>query len=923
MKNLFFIRICSIVLVMMLSLLGYSQVQTARYVSMTSNTNGYYEYLPQGYSSSGSQKYPLILFVHGLGELGNGSSSQLSRVLNNAIPRLINQGNFPSSFTVNGQTHRFIVISPQFVAWPSPSNIDAILDYVVENYNVDVTRIYMTGLSMGGGITWEYAGNQSTDAYAQRLAGIVPVCGASYPSIYRAEVIAENNVPVWAFHNQGDQTAPVYYTNDYVDGINSQVPAPVPLAKKTIFPVSGHDAWTQAYNPSYKENGMNVYEWMLQYSRGGATPPPANTPPTANAGSDKSITLPTNSVQLTGGGTDPNGSIVSYFWAKSAGPTQFHISNSNIANPTVTNLVAGTYTFRLTVTDNQGATDTDNIYVVVNNSTQPPPPPPPTSGTKMIRVNVYGGSNAYNNGEWNNWNTSSSLSSSFFKYSDGTTSNIKGVLSHQNAVADNSSTYTITMAPKEVGRYASYSTSTRTLSITGLDNSKTYSLEVYASRKGVSNNTTRFTINGASINVTTDNNLDQTAVFNSLSPSGGQLILNISRLNTYNYINGFTLTEVGSGDSSPSNSPPVANAGVDKTITLPVNSTVLSGSGSDAEGTVSFLWTKTAGPSQFTFNNTTLANPTVSNLTAGTYTFRLSVTDESGATTTDNVNVIVNNNTTPPPPTSGSRSVKVNVYGGSNSYSNSEWNNWNTHSSLNSGNLEYSDGTASSIQAVLSHQNSVSDNTTAYSITMAPKEVGRYTSYSTSNRTLTLSGLDNDKTYDLEIFASRRGVSNNTTRFTLGSTTINVVTDNNLDQSATFNSISPSGGQIVLNISRLNTFNYMNGFILTENETGFASKSVNSSSVTEESSAVAPGLEIFPNPVENRFALKVTEAQTGQMRVRIIDMNGTVQNEFLITKDNTGPSQTYFYAGALKPGEYIVQVQIGNWTETIKFTKLQ
>ena len=231
-----------------------AQVQTARYVSMTSNTNAYYEYLPQGYSASGTQKYPLILFIHGMGELGQGTTSTLPKLLNNAIPRLINRGEFPTSFTVNGQTHRFIVISPQFVAWPTPANIDAVLNYAVSHYNVDVSRIYMTGLSMGGGITWEYAGNQATNAYAQRLAGIVPICGASYPSIYRAHVIAKNNLPVWAFHNEGDPTAPVYYTNDYVSGINSYVPAPVPPAKKTIFPVSGHDAWTKAYSPSYREN---------------------------------------------------------------------------------------------------------------------------------------------------------------------------------------------------------------------------------------------------------------------------------------------------------------------------------------------------------------------------------------------------------------------------------------------------------------------------------------------------------------------------------------------------------------------------------------------------------------------------------------------------------------------------------------------
>jgi dienelactone hydrolase len=527
----------SVVAMLLLSFKLQAQTNTARYVSMNANTNAYYEYLPQGYSATGTQKYPLILFVHGLGELGAGTSSTLPYVLRNGIPKLISQGSFPTSFTVNGQTYRFIVICPQFVAWPQPTDIDQVLNYVVSHYNVDISRIYLTGLSMGGGVTWEYAGNQATDAYAKRLAAIAPICGASYPSVYRANVIAKNNVPVWAFHNQYDPTAPVSYTIDYVNEINAYVPAPVPPAKKTIFPVSGHDAWTQAYNPSYRENNMNVYEWMLQYSRGGATLPPPNSVPVANAGADKSITLPTNSVQLTGSGTDADGSIASYSWTKIAGPTSYTFSSTTVASPTVSNLVQGTYTFRLTVKDNSGATDTDDVNVVVNGSSSNT-----TSVTKYIKVNVFGGSNAYTNTEWNNWNTYSSLASPTFKYSDGTASSVKATLSQQNAVSDNGTSYTITMAPKEVGRYASYSNTTRTLTISGLDNTKTYTLELYASRSGISNNTTRFTVAATSTDIKTDNNLDKKAVF-TVTPVNGTIVVNLTKLNSYNYLNGFMLTE--------------------------------------------------------------------------------------------------------------------------------------------------------------------------------------------------------------------------------------------------------------------------------------------------------------------------------------------------------------------------------------------
>ena len=97
-----------------------AQVQTAKYVSMGPNTNGYYEYLPQGYSSNTNQTYPLILFIHGVGELGNGSQWDLPRLLYTGLAASINVGELPVSLNVNGQSHSFIVISPQFINWPNP-----------------------------------------------------------------------------------------------------------------------------------------------------------------------------------------------------------------------------------------------------------------------------------------------------------------------------------------------------------------------------------------------------------------------------------------------------------------------------------------------------------------------------------------------------------------------------------------------------------------------------------------------------------------------------------------------------------------------------------------------------------------------------------------------------------------------------------
>src|SRR5688500_10621024 len=71
---------------------------------------GFYEYKPADYSSF-TGKYPVIIFLHGLGERGNGTT-ELSLVKNVAIPRYIDKGH-KMKFTFNGKTERFIVLSPQ------------------------------------------------------------------------------------------------------------------------------------------------------------------------------------------------------------------------------------------------------------------------------------------------------------------------------------------------------------------------------------------------------------------------------------------------------------------------------------------------------------------------------------------------------------------------------------------------------------------------------------------------------------------------------------------------------------------------------------------------------------------------------------------------------------------------------------------
>jgi len=92
----------------------------------------------------------------------------------------------------------------------------------------------------------------------------------------------------------------------------------------------------------------------------------ANHSPTADAGTNVDITLPTNSVKLSGQGKDMDGTVTSYKWKKSAGPAQYNILSSDKAETEVTNLEQGVYQFELTVTDNSNASARSTMQVTVH-----------------------------------------------------------------------------------------------------------------------------------------------------------------------------------------------------------------------------------------------------------------------------------------------------------------------------------------------------------------------------------------------------------------------------------------------------------------------------------------------------------------------------------------------------------------------------
>lgn len=203
---------------------------------------GYQLYLPEDYELNRKgeppKKWPLLLFLHGIGERG----SDVDLVKFHGPPKRLG----------DGKQMPMIVVSPQcgsFEVW-HPAVLAKLLDTIVARYDVDEDRIYATGLSMGGYGTWALA------AYApDRLAAIVPVCGGGDPQW--AKHFA--HVPVWAFHGAKDEVVKPKKSEEMIEALK----AAGADARLTIYPEAGHDAWTATYeNPA-------MYEWLLEQRRKG------------------------------------------------------------------------------------------------------------------------------------------------------------------------------------------------------------------------------------------------------------------------------------------------------------------------------------------------------------------------------------------------------------------------------------------------------------------------------------------------------------------------------------------------------------------------------------------------------------------------------------------------------------------------------
>lgn len=208
-----------------------------------------------------TKKYPVVIFGHGNGETGN-TEATVSKILVNGPQKFVNDGWNPD----------LIIVAIQHHSWSLPPDR---IDYVLKNdpdikaYG-DPNKIMVTGLSAGGEEVVKF---MRTYHDPLRHVYVVMSPASTVPSLPKPPY------KVWGFVGNNDRT-----TGGALQAL-SNIKA-LYGGRLTIYP-GGHGGWNTFYDPAYKEDGMNIYEWVF-----GSEPvivPPKKLTHTINVYEDGSI----------------------------------------------------------------------------------------------------------------------------------------------------------------------------------------------------------------------------------------------------------------------------------------------------------------------------------------------------------------------------------------------------------------------------------------------------------------------------------------------------------------------------------------------------------------------------------------------------------------------------------------------------------
>jgi predicted peptidase len=219
-------------------------------------------YVPANYDPAVS--YPFILFYHGFGERGTNNVAQVD-------------GNIDGLLAAAKQYNAFLY-APQSNSgnWGSTAttptadiqNSIAMMRTAQNTYHIDPKRLYLTGLSAGGGGAWDTLGS-----YPATFAAAMPICGTLGQSVYRDTLDDEN---ILTFHARNDSVVPVTTTRNMVnailigDGRPTFTFPPLTATEDAYFvseslqyyefATGDHGIWNWVYNEPL------VYDWLFAQS---------------------------------------------------------------------------------------------------------------------------------------------------------------------------------------------------------------------------------------------------------------------------------------------------------------------------------------------------------------------------------------------------------------------------------------------------------------------------------------------------------------------------------------------------------------------------------------------------------------------------------------------------------------------------------
>jgi predicted peptidase len=206
--------------------------------TVTSEKLSYYLYYPDDYEVNMDKEFPILLFLHGGGESGDS----LVAIKRNGPPKMI----------VDGKQFPFLILAPQNPyqkKWWNTRAVNQLLDSIISTNRIDKNRIYLTGLSRGGGAAWEMAVQ-----YPDKFAAMAVVCGMT-PVPYAAWI--DKRMPIWVFHGEEDKSIPISESENMVGRLQSMGYD----VKFTRYPGVGHNSWIQAYKTEA------LYDWFMQQER--------------------------------------------------------------------------------------------------------------------------------------------------------------------------------------------------------------------------------------------------------------------------------------------------------------------------------------------------------------------------------------------------------------------------------------------------------------------------------------------------------------------------------------------------------------------------------------------------------------------------------------------------------------------------------